>query len=262
MPRPAARSGMIGDPSATMDPAVADQMLAVREVHARPRHRLPRPEVRGRRGVGLAAVRTANGGIDPTPTSSRRRQEACGAGPARRWAGLRERAGDPGEAVRRAIVAGAGLALVVAAGALAGTSGALGGLALPGRRVPRPARRPARNPTPVDRRRSSDGRCTRPRSSTARSATRARPVLAGTPGTVTRLPTRAGSSAATAPVRARRRDPAAPCSTATGRCWRPLGPGIPDGADIRQLEVNLKALGYAPKGMKVDRPGTRRRHVP
>ena len=30
--------------------------------------------------------------------------------------------------------------------------------------------------------------------------------------------------------------------------WRPLGPGVSDGADVRQLELNLKALGYAPKG--------------
>ena len=35
--------------------------------------------------------------------------------------------------------------------------------------------------------------------------------------------------------------------------WRPLGPRVSDGADILQLEQNLKALGYAPKGMKVNR---------
>ena len=35
--------------------------------------------------------------------------------------------------------------------------------------------------------------------------------------------------------------------------WRPLGPGVSDGADVLQLERNLKAMGYAPKGMKVDR---------
>ena len=35
--------------------------------------------------------------------------------------------------------------------------------------------------------------------------------------------------------------------------WRPLGPKVSDGADVLQLEQNLKALGYAPKGMKVNR---------
>ena len=35
--------------------------------------------------------------------------------------------------------------------------------------------------------------------------------------------------------------------------WRPLGPGIADGSDILQLEQNLKAMGYAPRGMKVNR---------
>ena len=35
--------------------------------------------------------------------------------------------------------------------------------------------------------------------------------------------------------------------------WRTVKSGIDDGADILQLEQNLKALGYAPKGMKVDR---------
>ena len=35
--------------------------------------------------------------------------------------------------------------------------------------------------------------------------------------------------------------------------WRPLGPDVTDGADVLQLERNLKAMGFAPKGMKVDR---------
>ena len=35
--------------------------------------------------------------------------------------------------------------------------------------------------------------------------------------------------------------------------WRPLGPKVSDGADVLQLEQNLKAMGYAPKGMKVNR---------
>ena len=35
--------------------------------------------------------------------------------------------------------------------------------------------------------------------------------------------------------------------------WRPLGPDVTDGADVLQLERNLEAMGFAPKGMKVDR---------
>ena len=35
--------------------------------------------------------------------------------------------------------------------------------------------------------------------------------------------------------------------------WRPMGPGMGNGADVEQLERNLKALGYAPRRMDVDR---------
>jgi len=35
--------------------------------------------------------------------------------------------------------------------------------------------------------------------------------------------------------------------------WRPLGSKVSDGADVLQLEQNLRAMGYAPKGMKVNR---------
>ena len=35
--------------------------------------------------------------------------------------------------------------------------------------------------------------------------------------------------------------------------WRALGAGVDNGADVQEIEANLKALGYAPSGMKVDR---------
>ena len=35
--------------------------------------------------------------------------------------------------------------------------------------------------------------------------------------------------------------------------WRPLGPGMSDGADVLQLERNLVAMGYAGKRLDVDR---------
>jgi multidrug efflux pump subunit AcrA (membrane-fusion protein) len=35
--------------------------------------------------------------------------------------------------------------------------------------------------------------------------------------------------------------------------WRPLGPGVSDGADVRQLEANLKLLGFTRKGDKINR---------
>jgi peptidoglycan hydrolase-like protein with peptidoglycan-binding domain len=35
--------------------------------------------------------------------------------------------------------------------------------------------------------------------------------------------------------------------------WRQLGPGVGNGADVEQLERNLKALGYTASGMDIDR---------
>jgi peptidoglycan hydrolase-like protein with peptidoglycan-binding domain len=34
--------------------------------------------------------------------------------------------------------------------------------------------------------------------------------------------------------------------------WRTMASGVANGADIQQLEANLKALGFAPRGMRVD----------
>jgi peptidoglycan hydrolase-like protein with peptidoglycan-binding domain len=38
--------------------------------------------------------------------------------------------------------------------------------------------------------------------------------------------------------------------------WRDLGPDVSNGADVRQLEQNLKALGFARSGFKVDQKWT------
>ena len=38
--------------------------------------------------------------------------------------------------------------------------------------------------------------------------------------------------------------------------WRPLGPGVSDGADVRQLEQNLKRLGYTGKATRSTVTGT------
>ena len=42
----------------------------------------------------------------------------------------------------------------------------------------------------------------------------------------------------------------------TRPAWRTLGPGVSNGADVLQLEQNLKAMGYARKSMTVDRHWT------
>jgi peptidoglycan hydrolase-like protein with peptidoglycan-binding domain len=79
-------------------------------------------------------------------------------------------------------------------------------------------------------------------------------LVAGAAGTITRL---------RAPGEVVRRgralywldgEPAAYLLYGSLPAWRDLGPGIEDGDDIRQLERNLRALGYDPDGdMEVDR---------
>ena len=157
--------------------------------------------------------------------------------------------------MRRAVIAGAGLALVVAAGALAGTSGALGGLAIPGGTGAAPSSSPLPGTgTPV-----ATATVVRQAMHTAAELDGTLgyegevPVVAGSAGMVTRLPEegrviRRNGTLYELDGRIRPR-------LFYGRrpLWRPLGPGVSDGADVLQLEQNLKALGYAPKGMKVNR---------
>ena len=157
--------------------------------------------------------------------------------------------------MRRAVVAGAGLALVVTAGALAGTSGALGGLAIPGGTgAAASPGTPSANAATVD-----TAEVVRQAMHTTAELDGTlgyegeRSVLAGTPGMVTRLPAEGkviGRNGTLYELDGR----VHPRLFYGSRpLWRPLEPGMSDGVDVRQLEQNLKALGFAPKGMEVNR---------
>lgn len=78
-------------------------------------------------------------------------------------------------------------------------------------------------------------------------------LSAGGPGTLTRLPA-AGAVIARNGVLFELDGHVRPRLLYGARpMWRALGPGVANGADVLQLEQNLKALGYAPKELKVDR---------
>jgi peptidoglycan hydrolase-like protein with peptidoglycan-binding domain len=80
-----------------------------------------------------------------------------------------------------------------------------------------------------------------------------RAVVAGGGGTVTWLPS-AGSVIARGAVLYELDGRRRPRLFYGDRpMWRTLDLDVSNGADVQQLEQNLKALGYAPKGMKVDR---------
>jgi hypothetical protein len=153
--------------------------------------------------------------------------------------------------VRGSLIAGAGLVLVVAAGAIGVASGALPALLGGGPATPSPSAASAADLTtaPVERRTMEtaadlDG-------SLAYEASR--PVAAGIAGTVTRLPAE-GAVIERGGVLYELDGRIRPRLLYGDRpLWRPLGPKVSDGADVLQLEQNLKALGYAPKGMKVNR---------
>ena len=77
-------------------------------------------------------------------------------------------------------------------------------------------------------------------------------VGAGTPGTVTWLPSEGaviprGGVLYELDGRVRPR-----LLLGTRPLWRTMQPGMTNGADVRQLELNLKAMGFAPRTMKVD----------
>jgi hypothetical protein len=80
-----------------------------------------------------------------------------------------------------------------------------------------------------------------------------RPVAAGSAGTVTRLPVE-GSVVERGGVLYELDGRIRPRLLYGDRpLWRPLGPQVSDGADVLQLEQNLRSMGYASKGMKVNR---------
>ena len=70
-------SGMIGDPSATMDPAVADQMLAFAKCMRDHGIDFPDPKFEGG-GVSVSLGENGDGGIDPSSDEFKSAQEACG----------------------------------------------------------------------------------------------------------------------------------------------------------------------------------------
>ena len=117
--------GMLGDPNATMDPALADQMLKFAQCMRDHGVDFPDPQFSGG-GVMVQVGGGEAGAIDPTSETFQAAQEACGSelpggapfvvgGSSSRLG--RERSGDRGQAVRGSLIAGAGLVLVVAAGA-------------------------------------------------------------------------------------------------------------------------------------------------
>jgi peptidoglycan hydrolase-like protein with peptidoglycan-binding domain len=80
-----------------------------------------------------------------------------------------------------------------------------------------------------------------------------RTVTAGAGGTVTRLPA-AGTLVERGGVLYELDGRIRPRLLYGDRpLWRPLRPGMADGADVLQLEQNLRAMGYAPEGMRVNR---------
>ena len=247
----------MGDPNATMDPALADQMLKFAQCMRDHGVDFPDPVFSGG-GMSIQVGGAEAGGIDPTSKVFQAAQEACAKEPARRRlrssmrrVELRRRPRHPGESVRGLLIAGAGLALVVGAGAIGVASGALPGLASGGAMTPSPSAAPAADLTtaPVERRTME----TAADLSGSLAYEASRPVAAGSAGTVTRLPAE-GAVIERGGVLYELDGRVRPRLLYGDRpLWRRLGPKVSDGADVLQLEQNLKAMGYAPKGMKVNR---------
>jgi peptidoglycan hydrolase-like protein with peptidoglycan-binding domain len=157
--------------------------------------------------------------------------------------------------VRGRLIAGAGLVLVLAAGGVAAASGGLAQTPT-GAGSDAPTQSPTSSSTPlavdtaaVEQRTMEtaadlDGRL---------GYEGSRAVTAGTNGILTRLPElgtiiKRGDPLYELDGRVRPR-----LLYGSRPLWRPLGPKVSDGADVLQLEQNLRAMGYAPKGMKVNR---------
>jgi peptidoglycan hydrolase-like protein with peptidoglycan-binding domain len=141
--------------------------------------------------------------------------------------------------------------LVVGAGVLGVATGALPGLVSGGGATPSPSAASASDLTtaPVERRTMETAADLT--GSLAFEASRS--VVAGSAGIVTRLPAEGsvierGDALYELDGRLRPR-----LLYGARPLWRPLGPKVSNGADVLQLEENLQALGYAPKGMKVNR---------
>jgi peptidoglycan hydrolase-like protein with peptidoglycan-binding domain len=150
------------------------------------------------------------------------------------------------------VIAGAGLVLVLVAGSVAAASGALprfvpggsGSAASPSPSGAAPAtatatvvKRSVKTAADLDGTLGYEG---------------TRSVTAGAAGTVTRLPAagtvlRRGQALYELDGHTRPR-----LLYGARPLWRPLEPGMSDGADVRQLEQNLRAMGFAPNGMKVN----------
>ena len=75
--RPLLPSGMVGDPSATMDPAVADQMLAFSKCMRDHGIDFPDPKFEGG-GVSISLGENGSGAIDPSSDKFKATQTACG----------------------------------------------------------------------------------------------------------------------------------------------------------------------------------------
>ena len=154
--------------------------------------------------------------------------------------------------MRRAIVAGAGLVLVVGAGAVAASSGAFNGLAAAaGSGAPDPSAAPSSRVVTAEVVKRAMETSADLDGTLGYEATRT--VMAGSPGTVTRLPGE-GRVIERGEILYELNGRVRPRLLYGERpMWRELHEGMSDGTDVLQLEQNLKALGYAPKGMKVNR---------
>jgi len=157
--------------------------------------------------------------------------------------------------VRRSLIVGTGLVLVLAAGGVAVASGRVPMLAA-GASGTGAGSSPSASAAPV---KVDTAKVERRTMKTAADLDGtlgyegSRVVAAGSPGTVTRLP-EPGSVIDRGKALYELDGRVGPRLLYGSRpLWRPLSPGVSDGADVLQLEQNLKAMGYAPKGMKVNR---------